>query len=182
MEALAPFHPQIVHTPVALIIFSAAFMLVGRLTDLSWWRKAATALLVIGFLGGVAAFYSGDAASDRAEHAGVPESAVDPHEDAARTTLWLAGGALVLMFAGARVRRPAAGVLSGLGLVLQLAAAVAVGVTGYRGGRLVYEYGANVHVRATTKGAPAIERDSTGAAHERGEREEHGEHAEGDER
>jgi uncharacterized membrane protein len=164
MDALTPFHPQLVHTPIALLMFSALFMLVGRLTDGGWWRRAAVAMLIIGFLGGVVALKSGEGAGDRAEDQGVPGHAVDAHEDMARVTLILAGGALVLLGVAARVKS-AAGVLNTLALLLQIGAAVAVGVTGHRGGRLVYEYGANVrtlsHAAAGRSGEAAAPESST---------------------
>ena len=52
MEALGPYHPLIVHTPVALLSFSAAVAILGRLFDREWVRQAlylsGGALLVIG--------------------------------------------------------------------------------------------------------------------------------------
>ena len=46
----------------------------------------------------------------------------------------------------ARLKGGAASALGGLALILQLLAAGAVGFTGYLGGKLVYEHGANVKV------------------------------------
>ncbi len=170
MEVLAQFHPQLVHTPIALIIFSALFMIVGRLADVGWWRKAAIAMLLVGFVGGWVALKSGEGAGDHAEDQGVPERAVDAHEDMARITLWLAGGALVLLGAAARVR-PAAGALNTLALLLQIGAAVAVGVTGHRGGILVYEHGANVKTGGAARDSAGVVRPAgeTGEAETRDE-------------
>ncbi len=33
LSFLGPFHPQIVHAPIAMLIFSAFFAIVGRLFD-----------------------------------------------------------------------------------------------------------------------------------------------------
>ena len=128
-------------------------------------------MLVIGFLGGVAALKTGEVAGDHAEDQGVPEKAVDAHENMARVTLWLAGGALLLMGVATRVK-PGAGALNALALLLQVGAAVAVGVTGHRGGILVYEHGANVKVAgAALRGAGgradehgAVKAESAGVA------------------
>lgn len=155
-EALGRFHPQIVHTPIALIVFSALFMLVGRLTDSGWWRKAAVALLIFGFLGAVAGFFSGREAEEGIEDQGVPEAAVESHEAAAIATLWLAGGALVVLAAASRVKA-AAGPLAVISLLLQVMAAVTVGIAGHRGGKLVFEYGAHVQVRAPADSGAAVE-------------------------
>src|SRR5262249_37601153 len=59
LSFLGPFHPQIVHTPVALLIFSAFFALIGRLTDRDWLKRASVLLLVFGFLGAFLAEQSG---------------------------------------------------------------------------------------------------------------------------
>jgi len=147
MDALGQFHPQIVHTPVALLVFSAFFALAGRLFDREWVRKAAMLLLVFGFLGAFAAVQSGQPAHRVPEHEqGVPEAAMDAHAQAGRLTMWVAGAALVAWAAAARLAGGAARVVSALALVLQLAAAVFVGITGARGGKLTYEHGANVRV------------------------------------
>ena len=68
MDTLGQFHPQIVHTPVALLIFSAFFAIVGRLFDREWVRKASVLLLVFGFLGSFVAMRSGLAAHRVPEH------------------------------------------------------------------------------------------------------------------
>jgi uncharacterized membrane protein len=179
MEFLGPFHPQIVHFPVALLLVSALAALAGRALDSDWLRRAGVALLVVGFLGAVGANLSGDAAHETPEdRQGVPESVIDAHEDMAKVTMWLSGAAVLALAVAGRVRS-AAGALSALALLLQLGAAVAVGVTGHRGGRLVYEHGANVRVGGALVRAPGGAEAGTpaGAAAagedgERGERDE----------
>lgn len=147
MDALGPFHPQIVHTPVALLVFSAFFAVAGRLFDREWVRRAAMLLLVFGFLGAFAAVQSGQPAHRVPERRqGVPEEALDSHAQAGRLTMWVAGAALAAYAASARLPGGAARAVSALALVLQVAAAVFVGITGFRGGKLTYEYGANVRV------------------------------------
>jgi uncharacterized membrane protein len=167
MEVLARFHPQIVHTPIALIIIALAFDLIGRATRLEWWRKAAFAMLVVGVLGAGGAVLSGREAGEAAERQGVPEQPVDAHEEMAFVTLALGLAAVAARGIASRAGGARA-LVSGIALVLHLGAAIAVGITGYRGGKLVYEYGAAVHLH----GQPA----SSGAPHaeehegERGER------------
>jgi uncharacterized membrane protein len=162
-----PLHPLIVHTPVALLIVSALFELVGRATDVAWWRKAAFAMLIVGVLGAAAAVLTGGPAGDAAEKLGVPEPAVDAHEEMAQVTLWV-GVAAVLARAVAGRMGAARGAMATLGLLLHLAAAVTVGVTGFRGGKLVFDHGAGVRVNGqpvTSGAAPA----------EHGEHGDHGE-------
>ena len=161
MDVLGQFHPQIVHTPVALLVFSAFFALVGRLFDREWVRKASVLLLVFGFLGAFAAVQSGQAAHRVPEHEqGVPEHAIDEHGEGGEWVVRDAAAALVALFVASRLKGRAASVLRGVELVLQIMAAVAVGLTGYRGGKLVYEHGANVRiggvlVKDVSAGAPA---------------------------
>lgn len=136
-------HPAIVHTPIALIVTSALFELVGRAVDLEWWRKAAMAMLVVGVLGAGAAVLSGKAAeTPAAEQQGVPHEPIERHERAAFFTLGLGVAAVAARLAAGG--RPAIGLLA---LVLHLAAAAAVGITSYRGGELVYRHGAGVRVQ-----------------------------------
>jgi uncharacterized membrane protein len=166
LSFLGPLHPQIVHTPVALLIFSALFAVLGRLLDRDWLRKAALTMLVIGFVGAWLAVQSGRPAHRVPEHEqGVPEAEIDEHAEMGQRTVYLAGGALVAIAIASRLTGTAAGVFSGLGLVLQLAAAAMVGITGYHGGKLVYEHGANVHVDGVlVKSAHATEHgESRGA-------------------
>src|SRR5262245_57371630 len=146
LSFLGPFHPQIVHTPIALLIFSAFFAILGRLMDRDWLRKASVVLLVFGYLGAFAAVQSGKPAHKVPEHQqGVPEQAIDTHEMLGERTMWLSGLALVALFAASRLKGGAASVVGGLAFILQLLAAGAVGYTAYLGGKLVYDHGANVH-------------------------------------
>lgn len=162
MEFLAPFHTQIVHTPIALIIISLLFEIVGRATDSDWWRKAAFAMLVVGVLGAGAAVLSGTEAGERAEERqGVPEAVVDAHEDAGKLALWIGLGAVAARAVSGSVGGARAAV-AGLALALHLAAAVAVGIAGYRGGQLVYEHAAGVRLQGQLlrhPGARALARE-----------------------
>ena len=157
VEALAPFHPAIVHTPIALIIVGALFELVGRALDSEWWRKAAFAMLIVGVLGAVVAVSSGGPAGDRAEHQGVSEQAVDAHEDIAKISLWL-GLAAVLTRAVAGRLGAARAAVAALALLLHLATATTVGIAGYRGGKLVFEHGAGVKVSGKLLAVPEGEK------------------------
>jgi uncharacterized membrane protein len=146
-ELLGRFHPQIVHTPVTLLIFSAFLAVVGRLFDREWVRKASVLLLVFGVLGAWAAVQSGTIAHSVPEHRqGVPEHDIDDHGDMGRYAFWSGGAALVLLALGARLKGGVASAARALALVLQLTAGVCVGIAGYRGGRLVFEHGANVRI------------------------------------
>jgi len=173
MDALGPLHPALVHTPIALLLFSLIFELVGRATDLAWWRKAAMAMLVIGALGAWAAVFSGNAAEEVAEEQGVPHELIEAHESGGQLTAWVATAAVAARALAGRAGAARAAV-AGLALALHVLAAAAVGMTGYRGGVLVHEHGAGVrqngrpipHPGRAADGARAGEaRDGDGAAH-----------------
>jgi len=146
MDFLAPYHPLIVHTPVALIIVSVLFEIAGLATDSAWMRKTSNALLVLGVLGGIVAILSGEPASEIAEkRQGIPESRIDWHGDAGKIATWLGGGAIVARVAAATIPGGRAAIAV-VAFLLQLCSAMAVGVAGYRGGQLVFTHGAGVHV------------------------------------
>jgi uncharacterized membrane protein len=154
MEFLSQFHPQIVHFPIVLLILSLAFDVVGRATDSTWWRKASLALLVIAVLGGVAGVLTGERVSEKAEERqGIPEAVVDAHGDMGKLATWFACGALAarLVENGLPSARTLVGVVA---LLLQLGSALAVGLAGYRGGKLVYEHGAGVTIDGKLIRAP----------------------------
>ncbi len=163
-ELLAPFHPQIVHGPIALIVAGALFELVGRALDAEWWRKAAFAMLIVGVLGASAAVISGLGAGAAAEKQGVAEEAVDLHESAALLALWLGIAAVVTRAIAGRTGRAKAAV-GGVALVLHLVTAVTVGVAAHYGGHLVYEHGAKVKVN----GQPVVTPKTGGEKGEAGE-------------
>jgi len=174
LSFLGPFHPQIVHTPVALLIFSAFLALVGRLFDREWVRKASVLLLVFGFLGAFLAVQSGKPAHRVPEHQqGVPEDDIDTHAMMGHRVLYLSGAALVAIGIASRLKGGAAAAVGGLGLILQLLAAGAVGYAGYLGGRLTYDHGANVKVDGQlVKSVHAAEREHEPRAGEAEEKEE----------
>jgi uncharacterized membrane protein len=164
MDALGQFHPQIVHTPIALLVFSAFFAIVGRLFDREWVRRTSVLLLVFGWLGAWAAVRSGGPAHRVPERKqGVPEEAIDDHAELGRYTVWTAGAAVAAYALTTRMSGGAASAVTALALLLQIAAAVLVGVTGLRGGRLTYDYGANVKIGGVLVKNPGARGEGQGA-------------------
>lgn len=162
MDWIGQYHPQIIHTPIALLVFSALFAIVGRLFDRDWVRKASVLLLVFGLAGAQLAVFSGRITEEIPEKKqGVPEKAIDEHGNGGQYTVWLAGGALLAIALASRFRGGPATALATFGLLLQIAAAVMVGITGYRGGRLVFEHGAGVRIAGELVKNPGATSDST---------------------
>ena len=160
MEFLAPFHPQITHGPIVLIIVAFLFEVVGRLLDRDWWRKAAFAMLILGVVAAFLAVQSGEAASVAVEKQGVPERTVDAHGDLGKLALWFGLGAVVVRAIAGRMG-PVRAAVSGLGLALHLVAAVTVGIAAHRGAQLIFEHGAGVrlHGRLLQEGPPPAEHE-----------------------
>ena len=170
LDVLGQFHPQIVHTPIVMLIFSALFGILARLFDRDWLRKMSIVMLFVGFVGAFMAVRSGSIAHRVPEHQqGVPEDEIDEHGENGERVMYVAGAALVVIGLASRLSGTAATAVGLVGLLLQIGAAVLVGVTGHAGGELVYEYGANVKVDGVLVknhggGEAGEARDSTAAS------------------
>jgi uncharacterized membrane protein len=130
-------HPWVVHFPVALVTVAAFFSVLYLFLRREWLRWFAPLLLSLALLGAVASYFSGQAAEDRAEAIGVPEPAVEEHEE---TSIWGTGlmGLACLLAWATHSRQRGIWVSS----LVAVAAAGLILWTGHLGGKLVYEYGA----------------------------------------
>jgi uncharacterized membrane protein len=130
-------HPSVVHFPIALTVVGGLFALLYAAIRKEWLRWFAPVLLSLALLGAVAAYFSGQAAEDRAETIGVPEAAIGEHESAGIWSLGMIALSSLLSWATFVPRR---GVW-----IAAVVALVAVGTvlrTGHLGGQLVYVHGA----------------------------------------
>ena len=82
-------HPMIVHFPIALLIIGFLFDLTGAIFNKVFFSKAGFYLLILGTLGVIAAFISGNIAGDGVSEVGTLKQALENHEDAAQLSLWL---------------------------------------------------------------------------------------------
>src|SRR3972149_6610998 len=80
--AQVPIHPAIVHFPIALAVVGALAELVHLVVRKPWIRWMGPILLTIALMGAVGAYFTGQAAEDAVEEQGVPDDAVDAHEQA----------------------------------------------------------------------------------------------------
>jgi uncharacterized membrane protein len=149
---IGPFHPQIVHFVVALLVagvVARALSFAPLPERLRFLSPAATALIVLGALMSVAAVHSGTDAHGPVERVPGARDAVIEHEDWGKRTrnVFLIVAALELAAVALRSRRVARG--------LQ-AAAAAAGLAGLfvlyeaaeHGGELVYGYAGGVGIRS----------------------------------
>jgi len=144
---MLPWHPRLVHLPIALGVLMPG---VAGGVLLAWWRGLfprrtwviVVALQVVLVGSGIVAMRTGEADEERVERV-VPEEAIEAHEDAAKGFVWVAAAVwLVMLVAVVLPDERAARVVA----ALAVAGTVVVLVLGYRageaGGRLVYEHGA----------------------------------------
>jgi len=138
---LASLHPLVIHFPIALLIAALAFDLVGVL----WRREAFTSAgfyaQFLGALGTIAAVITGKQAEEAVEDLKGIEETLELHERLGQISMWIA--ILAVIGRWYLVRREPLGPRMRLGmLAISLVLAVLVGVSGFYGGELVYQYGA----------------------------------------
>jgi len=135
-------HPAVVHFPIALGVVGALAELVYLVIRRPWMKWFGPLLLTLALAGSGVAYFSGKAVGDKAERQGVPEVAVDKHEESCIWALGALGLATLLSWA---VRPTGKGIW--LSALIALAAAGLTLYTGYLGAELVYVHGAG-HVKA----------------------------------
>ncbi len=138
-------HPMIVHFPIALIIVGFLAELTSFFIKKEFLSTAAFYLLILGTLGVVAAYFTGQYAGDGIVEVGALKQALETHEDAAELTLWI-----MILAAMARIAivilKKYHGAYKGLAFVLFLFGVAAIARTGFYGGELVYKHAAGVKI------------------------------------
>jgi len=142
-------HPSIVHFPIALTVVGALALAAYALLRRDWLRWLGPILLTIALLGAGGAYFTGEDAKDRAEKIGVPEAAVESHEEMGIWAIWLIALSTLLAWATHASRR---GVW--VAAVVSLAAVAVVALAAHRGGKLVYIHGAGRVPGAPSSAAP----------------------------
>jgi len=146
-------HPIVVHFPIALTVVGALAILAYAILRRDWLRWFGPILLTIALAGAGGAYFSGEAAKDRAERIGVPQAAIQEHEEAGIWAIWLVALSTLLAWATHASRR---GVW--VAAVVSLVAVATVAVASHRGGTLVYVHGAG---RVPATSAPSTAPPST---------------------
>jgi uncharacterized membrane protein len=148
MFDLSHLHPMIVHFPIALVIIGFIADLAGIIFKNELYKKAANYLVVIGSVGVVAAYLSGNAAGSGIEEAGALGIALETHENAALLAMIIsivaAGGRLLLLGF-----KKYSGVLMYSAVFLTMLAVIAIARTGFYGGELVYKHAAGVNLNVS---------------------------------
>ena len=143
VQDLGSWHPLVVHFPIALLIASLLFDAVGW-----WWKRpafteAALGIQTLGVLGAIVAVITGNQAEEAVERIPGIHDVLEQHETLGQILLW-AGLVVVALRFFFFWRRMLGQPTKAFLMVLSLGLAILVGVTGYYGGKLVYEFGAGV--------------------------------------
>jgi uncharacterized membrane protein len=138
------WHPLVVHFPIALVVVAAALLLAARLlrseTLASTAATVGTWNLCLGAVAAVLALGSGLGAVLDLDVSAAARAAISQHMKWAMFTTLV----LVLLAVWRGAGTAAGSRPSWVFIVVLLAATAALGVTGYRGGKNVYEYGVGV--------------------------------------
>lgn len=140
----AQIHLAVNHLPVFAALFATAALAAAVITRRSDARTLGLGLAVFAALSALPAYLSGEGAEDAVEHrAGVSETLIERHEDAAAWALgaMLAAGAVAAAgLAAARLRREdAARHLAVLSLIAALAASVVLARAAHFGGEIRHD-------------------------------------------
>ncbi len=138
-------HPMIVHFPIALLLVGFLSEAIGLIFKKDFFTKTAFYLLILGTLGVVAAYISGDITGEGVAETGVLKNALETHEEAAQLSLWLMTAAAIVRV-GFVVWKKYTGVYKWFSLVLFLVGVLSIVRTGYYGGELVYKHAAGVQL------------------------------------
>jgi uncharacterized membrane protein len=145
MFDLTHIHPMIVHFPIALLIVGFLADIVGMIIKKDFFNKAGFYLLILGTLGVIAAYISGDYAGDGVVEAGSLGQALELHESAAMVSLWLMVGTALVRI-GAVLLNKYNGIIKILAFILFFVGVLSIARTGYYGGELVFKHAAGVEL------------------------------------
>lgn len=145
MLDLTHIHPMIVHFPIALLIVGFLADIVGMVIKKDFFNRAGFYLLILGTLGVIAAYISGDLAGDGVVEAGALGTALELHESAALISLWLMVGTAFVRIAAVLLNKYN-GVIKILAFILFFAGVISIARTGYYGGELVFKHAAGVQL------------------------------------
>lgn len=140
---LTHLHPMIVHFPIALLIVGFLTDILGLLTKREFFTQAGFYMLILGTLGVIAAYLSGEQAGGGISEEGALKQALETHENAALITIWLASITAVFRIALVYFKKYK-GALKIASLVLFLLVVGSIARTGNYGGELVYKHAAGV--------------------------------------
>ena len=138
-------HPMVVHFPIALLIVGLLAETIGLFTQKEFFSKTGFYLLILGTVGVITAYFTGQSAGDGITETGALKQALELHEDAAVLSVWLIAGAAVVRIALVLLKKYS-GLFKGVAFVLFLLGVLSIARTGYYGGELVFKHAAGVQL------------------------------------
>ena len=141
MINITHLHPMLVHFPISLLFTSALFDLLSCIAKGKEFQKIGFYLLILGVISGIVASGSGLLIEEGIEKSGISEERIDGHKGFAIGSVAFFAFLLAIRISK---RNNLSKNLFNLYLVLSLAGLVILSFAAYRGGNLVYEYGAAV--------------------------------------
>ena len=141
LETLTPFHPRVVHFPIALSIVGALFIMIGTLRRQERWAGYGQVSLLLGWLGIMAAVVTGLIDQTTAPQTTAVAAVINQHITAGIALLVAVGLALYWPLRNKKLWQSPArwGYLALLAAIVTL-----VLIEGWLGGKLVYEFGVGV--------------------------------------
>ncbi len=136
-------HPMIVHFPIALLIVGFLFDIIGLFFKRDFFTWAGFSLLILGGLGLIAAYLSGNLAGSGITEEGMLKQALETHKGAATLTIWLVSITIVVRVLLVYLKKYM-GVFQAAAMVLFFVSVLAIARTGYYGGELVFKHAAGV--------------------------------------
>lgn len=148
MFDMSHLHPMIVHFPIALLLVGFVLDLAGLISRRDFFIKAGFLLLILGSLGVVAAYFSGDVAADTLTKTDDLQQALEIHEESAEITLGLMAGVSIFRI-GLVLLKKFKGAFCWVVLGLFALGVISVVRTAYFGGTLVFKHAAGVRTIET---------------------------------
>jgi len=144
MISATHLHAMFVHFPIALLIVGFLSEMVAMIFKKSFFQQTAFYLLLLGTLGTIASYFTGNAAGEGIDE-GTLKKAMELHEQAATFAIWFTGftAAVYLTIAFFKYKKSWARYVS---VILFAGVIAAIARTGYLGGQLVYKHGAGVEL------------------------------------
>jgi uncharacterized membrane protein len=136
---------MIVHFPIALLVVGCVSDLAGAVFKRTFFSKAGFYLLLLGTLGVIAAYFSGDLAGEGLAEGGALKQALERHEGAAVLSLWLMTATSVVRILMVATRK-FMGAIRWIPVLMFLVSVLSIARTGYYGGELVFKHAAGVQL------------------------------------
>lgn len=148
MYQIPILHPVLVHFPIAFLLLAGLAALVWLALGTRFWRDVTLILLIVGFIGGLGAYFTGEAAEEFGEGSARVEQFEKQHESSALLTLGSAGLTLFVLATYTGMSRRISSphhsdardmlMVRVIVAVLAIASAVLVARTGHLGGLMVW--------------------------------------------